>query len=84
MSMIDTIASQITSLSIVYSTLNSGADQRKQQSSVLLAIFAGNLPVTAQMASNGENVSIWWSHHELTAHLDEVAVSEEKDIKSLA
>ena len=31
-------------------------------------LFAGNSPVTgvfpAQMASNAENVSIWWRHHE--------------------
>ena len=30
--------------------------------------IAGNLPVTgefpAQMASNAENVSIWWRHHD--------------------
>ena len=26
----------------------------------------------AQMASNAENVSIWWRHHELTAILDAV------------
>ena len=47
------MASQITSLTIVYSTFYSGADQRKNQSS---ASLAGNSPVTgefpAQMASN--------------------------------
>ena len=32
-----TIASQITSLTIVYSTVYSGADQRKPESSTLLA-----------------------------------------------
>ena len=32
-----TIASQITSLTIVYSTVYSGADQRKHESSALLA-----------------------------------------------
>ena len=46
------IASQITSLTIVYSTVYSGV---------------GNSPGTgefpAQMASNAENVSIWWRHH---------------------
>ena len=61
------MASQITSLTIVYSTVYSGADQRKLQSSVLLALCAGNSPVTgefpAQRASNAENVSIWWRHH---------------------
>ena len=61
------IASQITSLTIVDSTVYSSADQRKHQSSASLAICAGNSPVTgefpAQMASNAENVSIWWRHH---------------------
>ena len=56
-----TIASQITSLTIVYSTVYSGADQRKHQSST----GTGEFP--AQMASNTENVSIWWRHHALTA-----------------
>ena len=46
------------SLTIVYSTVYSGADQRKHQSS---ASLAGEFP--AQMASYAENVSIWWRHH---------------------
>ena len=37
----DTIASQITSLTIVYSTVYSDADQRKHQSSTSLAIVRG-------------------------------------------
>ena len=65
--------SQITSLTVVYSTVYSDADQRKHQSSTSLAfvrrihrgpvtgLCAGNSPVTgefpAQMASNAENVS---------------------------
>ena len=61
------MASQITSLTIVHSTVYSGADQRKHQSSASLANCAGNSTVTgefpAQMASNAENVSIWWRHH---------------------
>ena len=44
------IASQITGVSIVCSTVCSGADQRKHQSS-------------AQRASDAKNVSIWWHHH---------------------
>ena len=36
-----TIASQITSLAIVYSTVHSGADQRKHQSSASLAFVRG-------------------------------------------
>ena len=58
------LASQITSLTIVYSIVYSDADQRKHQSSTLLA---GNSPRTGefptQMASNAEIVSIWWRHH---------------------
>ena len=38
----NTIASRITSVSIVYSTVCSGADQRKHQSSASLAIVWGN------------------------------------------
>ena len=37
----DTIASQITSLTTVYSTVYSGADQRKHQNSALLAFVRG-------------------------------------------
>ena len=39
-----TIASQITSLTVVYSTVYSDADQRKHQSSVSLALCVGNSP----------------------------------------
>ena len=37
----DTMASQITSLTIVYSTVHAGADQRKHQSSASLAFVRG-------------------------------------------
>ena len=69
-----TIASQITNLTIVYSTVYSDADQRKHQNSASLAFFEGNSPLTGeffpQMASNVENVSIWWRHHDppVTSH----------------
>ena len=46
------IASQITSLTIVYSTVYSGADQSKHQSSASLAFVWGI-----------HNVFIWWRHH---------------------
>ena len=63
------IAYQITSLTIVYSTVNSGADQRKHKKHRVTGLCAGNSPVTgefpAQKASNVENVSIRWRHHEL-------------------
>ena len=62
-------SSQITSLTIVYSTVYSGVDQRKHQSSTSLAFVLGKSPGTgefpSQMASNAENVSIWWRHHVL-------------------
>ena len=60
-----TVASQITSLTIVYTTVYSDADQSKHQSSASLAFVWGIHP--AQMASNAENVSIWWRHHGLDA-----------------
>ena len=53
------IASQITSLTIVYSTVYSDADQRKHQSSASLAfvrgIHRGPDELPAQMASYAEN-----------------------------
>ena len=56
------IASQITSLTIVYWTIYSDAGPRHW-------LCAWNSPVTgefpAQMASNAEYVSIWWRHHEI-------------------
>ena len=49
----DTMASQITSLTIVYSTIYSGADQRKHQSSASLAFVSGNSPVTGEFPAKG-------------------------------
>ena len=61
------IVSQITSLTIVYSTFYSDVDQRTHQSSASLTFVRENSPrtvkVPAQMASNAEHVSIWWRHH---------------------
>ena len=48
-----TMAPQITSLTIVYSTVYSDADQRRHQCSASLAFVCGR-------ASNAENVCIWW------------------------
>ena len=57
---------QITSLTIVYSTVYS----KKTPKLRVIGLCAGNSPVTgefpAQRASNAENVSIWWRHHALT------------------
>ena len=57
------MASQITSLTIVYSTVYSGADQSKHKKKLRVTGFcAGNSPGTgefpAQMASNAEIFSI--------------------------
>ena len=63
-----TIASQITSLTIVYSTVYSGADQGKHKKLRVTGLCVGNTPGTGkfptQMSSNAENVSIWWRHRE--------------------
>ena len=60
------LATQITSLTIVYSTIYSDADQTSKLR--VTGLCAGNSPGTgefpAQMASNAENISIWWRHHE--------------------
>ena len=56
-----TMASQITSLTIVYSTVYSDADQRKHQSSASLAFGDRWIPRT-----NGQlrgKCPIWWCHH---------------------
>ena len=72
------VASQITSITTVYSTVYSGADQRKHKKIRVTGFCEGNSQVTdefpAQMASNAENVSIWWRHHDINA-LDIVIVT---------
>ena len=61
------IASQITSLTIVYSAVYSGTYQRKHQKLRVTGLCVWNSPGTgefpAQMASIVENVSIWWRHN---------------------
>ena len=63
----DSMASQITSLAIVYSAVYSGVDKKKTSKLHGTGLFAGNSPGTgefpAQMASSAENISIWWRHH---------------------
>ena len=54
---ITTMASQITSLTVVYSTVYADVDQRKHQSSASLAFVWG-------IHRDAENVSIWWRHHD--------------------
>ena len=61
-----TMASQITSLTIVYSTVYSDADQRKHQSSASLTFVWGihrSRWIPGQMTSSADNVYIWWRHH---------------------
>ena len=74
---IGAVASQITSLTIVYSSVYSGADQKKISKVLVTGLWVGNSPVTgdfpAQMASNAENVQFhdivilivtsWWAWH---------------------
>ena len=66
-----TAASQITSLTIVYSTVYSGEDKKTSKLRVT-GLCEGNAPVTgefpAQRASNAENVSIWWRNRAYACH----------------
>ena len=66
--MMDTMASQITSLTIVFSTVYAGADQKNIKTPRHWPC-EGKWPVTgelpAQRATNAENVSIWWRHHDV-------------------
>ena len=67
-----TMASQITSLTVVYSIIYSGADQRKINAPChwpLCGEFTGIGEFPAQRASNAENVSIWWHHEAGALHL---------------
>ena len=57
------MASQITSLTIVYSTIYSGVDQRKHQRSASLAFVPVTGEFPAQKACNAENISIWWTQN---------------------
>ena len=66
--MMSAMASQITSLTIVYSSVYSGGNQRKHKKLRVTCLCEGNSPVTgefpAQKASNAGNVSIWLRHHD--------------------
>ena len=62
----------ISSLTIVYSTVYSGADQRKHQSSASLAFVRGiHRALPSKMASNAENVGWCWCDTDWSLH-DEV------------
>ena len=63
------MASQITGVSIVCTTVSSGAESSMLR---FTGLCEGNSPLTgefpAQGASNAENVSIWWRHHVVTTN----------------
>ena len=63
------IASQITSFPIVYSTVYSGAYQRKHQSSASLVFVQVAGEFLAKMANNAEEVSIWLRHDAIYCRL---------------
>ena len=67
------MASQITSLTTVYSTVYSRRRSKKTQKFRVTGLCEGNSPVNgefpAQRASDVENVSIWWRHHERVPRL---------------
>ena len=64
-----TMASLITSLTSVYSNVHPGADQRKRYWPLCVGYSPETGEFPAQMASNTENVSIWWRHRGFIASL---------------
>ena len=59
------MVSQITSLTIVYPSVYSGAEKHQSSASLAFARGIHRWPVNypAQKASNAETASIWWRHH---------------------
>ena len=58
----------IPSITIIYSTVYSGADQRNIKAPrhwLLCGEFTGDQWIPRTKASKAENVSIWWRHHVL-------------------
>ena len=68
------MASQITSLTVVYLIVYSDADQRKHQSAALLAFVRGihRWPVNSRHKGpvTRKNVSIWWRRHDWLVSAD--------------
>ena len=62
--MMSAMSTQITSLTIVYSTIHSGVDQKKTSKLRVIGLCEGYGEFPAQRASNAENVSIFWRHHD--------------------
>ena len=72
------MASQITSLIIVYSTVYSGADQRKHQSSASLAFVSGiHRWIPCTKGQQRGKVSVWWRHHGLCPHPEPTAPQQD-------
>ena len=62
-----TMASQITGISIVYSTVCLGKIKENIKALRHCPLWGesiGDWWIPSQKASNAENVSIWWRHHE--------------------
>ena len=79
------MASPITSLTLVYSTVYSGADQRNIKAPrhwPLCGEFTGDRWIPRTRASNAENVSIWWRHHDWRLIKTNICISE-RDIENL-
>ena len=66
------IASKITSLTIIYSTVYSSESKgniKAPRHWPLWGISPETDQLPAQMASNAENVSIWWRHHDFCRNI---------------
>ena len=67
------IASQITRLTSVLLIRLFKRRSKKTAKLRVTGLCAGNSPVTgefpAQMASNAENVSVWWRHHRMVIYI---------------
>ena len=68
---ISAVASHITCLTIVYSTVYPRRRSKKISKLRVTGLCVWNSPVTgefpAQKASNAKNVSIWWRHHAISS-----------------
>ena len=77
------MAPSVTSLTIVYITVYSGAVSNKTWKLRVTGLCEGNSPVTqtgefsAQMFSDAENVSIWWRHHAMHLHGSRIGLYRE-------
>ena len=74
------MTSPITSLTIIYSNILFRSRLKKTSKLRVTGLYEGNSLVTdefpAQRASNEENVSIWWRHHDLMEILYKMEIIE--------